>query len=159
MGNATTAYPQAPIPRLLGFSGTRRNLRAHERFIVNDVLDNLHAWAGFVTGACCGIDHYVGEHLARRFPMHQHVVLVPADRSRVARWWEPFGEIVQVREMPPETTYADRNRAIVSASVHLMAFPEGAERDHPRSGTWQTIRMAKRVHDAHPLVLPLSEMR
>jgi len=38
-----------------------------------------------------------------------------------------------------------RNRDIVAASDALLAAPEGPEASYPRSGTWATVRMARRA--------------
>lgn len=43
----------------------------------------------------------------------------------------------------PERPYLDRNKAIVHAVDRMIAAPDGPERQ--RSGTWSTIRYAKRV--------------
>lgn len=116
---------------------------------------------GFVTGGCVGIDHTVGRFLAGRYPKRYHVVIVPANRSRVAAWWraEEFQHVVVV-EMAPGTSYADRNQAIVDASEQLVGFPAEPE-EHPssrRSGSWQTIRMAARIHSRAPITYPLSSL-
>lgn len=152
--------PTPPPPGLVGFTGTRRNLRAAEEFIIRDVLDHLGDWHGFVTGACVGIDTFIGRHLVETFPEHRHIVYVPANRSRVCRWWPPFGGLVEVREMPPDTSYEDRNRAIVGSSTYLIGIPEYTEHEprSRRSGTWQTIRMARRIHQMDPAVITLASL-
>lgn len=33
----------------------------------------------------------------------------------------------------------------MSRSTHLLAFPEGQEGQHPRSGTWMTVRIARKA--------------
>lgn len=43
----------------------------------------------------------------------------------------------------PEKPYLNRNKDIVNASTYLIAAPDGPERK--RSGTWSTVRYAKRV--------------
>lgn len=150
---------------IIGWSGSRLDPLLNDRHatLVQSRLTRIgRSPKGFVTGACVGIDQRVGVWLARVFPHVPQLVLVPADRSRVAMWWEAYDLTaykITVREMPPGTTYADRNREIVRYSTALAAFPQYPE-DHPksqRSGTWQTIRMARAAHATAPFVFPLEE--
>lgn len=47
----------------------------------------------------------------------------------------------------PEKDYHDRNHDIVEmCSGELIALVPGPEKDFPRSGTWATVRHAKRMH-------------
>jgi hypothetical protein len=102
---------------------------------------------GVVTGGCIGFDHIMGQYLAAIDPDISHTVIVPADRSRVHEWWlDPYFSFVEVVEMPLGTTYRDRNIEIVRRSDWLLGQPERPEGDTKsvRSGTWQTIRFARR---------------
>ena len=49
--------------------------------------------------------------------------------------------------MPWGTTYADRNYQLVHRGTMLFGFPAYPEKDprSARSGSWQTIRMARRA--------------
>lgn len=40
--------------------------------------------------------------------------------------------------------YLERNGAVVDSTHVLLAFPSGREEDQPRSGTWATVRYARR---------------
>ena len=78
------------------------------------------------------------------------MVVIPADRSQTDPWWEPViarGGSVTLIEMPPDTSYADRNTEIVHQSDAIVGFPAYPENDQRslRSGTWQTVRMAERA--------------
>ncbi len=42
-------------------------------------------------------------------------------------------------------TYRTRNKHIVTASDILLAFPSGSEKSQPRSGTWMTVRIARKL--------------
>ncbi len=45
----------------------------------------------------------------------------------------------------PELIYKDRNQAMVNNCDMLLALPKG-NREEQRSGTWMTIRMARRIN-------------
>lgn len=145
-----------PWKKIIGITGSRRDPLTDERqaTLLMRGLTGFKTPRGFVTGACVGVDHRAGVFLARAWPDVPHLVLVPADRSRVRRWWEepppPSDRAeakITVRDMPPGSSYADRNAAIVDTCDVLVGFPAHDE-DHPgsrRSGSWQTIRLARAV--------------
>jgi hypothetical protein len=101
----------------------------------------------YVTGGCVGGDAFIGRWLYVNRPGAEHVVIVPANRSRVEEWWR--GLDVTVTEMPPGTTYADRNARLVAEAEGgaVFAFPLYPEHDprSRRSGSWQAVRMARHV--------------
>lgn len=137
----------------LGTTGTRNIPQAWEseyveRLTAPDMLEWLSQFDGFVTGACIGWDDVFGTTMALTFPEKEHLVIVPADRSRVVEWWHamPYNNI-SVMEMPEGTTYRDRNMQIIENCDHLFYCAEYSE-DHPksiRSGTWMTVRIARTV--------------
>jgi predicted Rossmann fold nucleotide-binding protein DprA/Smf involved in DNA uptake len=47
-----------------------------------------------------------------------------------------------------------RNRIIVDGCDVLLAAPSGAERDNPRSGTWMTVRYARKRRKRIVIVWP-----
>jgi hypothetical protein len=104
----------------------------------------------YLTGGCTGGDASIGRWLYVNRPGAEHVVIVPADRSRVDPWWEDpaldgLPGRVTVIEMPPGTTYEDRNARLVAEATAVFGFPAYPERDprSRRSGTWQAIRMSR----------------
>lgn len=132
-----------------GFTASRDLDERGEGVVVN-VLCQLRA-ARYVTGGCVGGDAFIGRWLALNRPDAEHVVVVPADRSRVDPWWlEPVvrcSALVEVTEMPPGTTYRDRNARLVGESAMFCGFP-AYEEDDPRSlrsGSWQALRMSRRA--------------
>lgn len=109
------------------------------------------AGARYVTGACEGGDAWIGAFLHRNRPDALHEVIVPADTSQVDWWWEQpenlGGPGITVTRMPWGTSYADRNQALADRADEVIGFPLFPEADprSRRSGTWQTIRMARRA--------------
>lgn len=124
-----------------------RDLDDPGREVALNVLVQVPHADRYFTGACIGGDAFIGRWLRENRPHAEHVVVVPADRSRVDCWWDPSDPAVTVLDMPDGTTYADRNAELVSwgdAVFGLPAYPEDDPRSR-RSGTWQTIRMARRA--------------
>jgi hypothetical protein len=97
----------------------------------------------FITGGCRDGDAIIAEWLYRRgMPVH---TILPADHKQIDFLWARHANTYY--QMPPGTTYKDRNAAIVAESERVYGFPMYPE-THPRSrrsGTWQTIRMARRA--------------
>jgi hypothetical protein len=124
----------------IGFTGTR-NLHHGDVDRIYAIVQALPGDAIYITGGCVGVDATVARiayGLGR-----QVLTVVPADRSRVDPDWEQYCN--ESWELGPTSTYRDRNTLIVETSNRLIAFPEYPE-DHARSkrsGTWQTIRMAR----------------
>lgn len=131
---------------IVGFTSARNIFGvAARRF--TEVLDYLEDAGEFVTGGARGGDAAIGAYLAHRYPYKSHTVLLPTNKNQISDWWTLSKAAVKVIEMPEGTDYKYRNQAIVDRSTELIGFPEFDEFDprSKRSGTWQTIRMARRV--------------
>lgn len=156
--------PRDLFGRVVGITGTRTAPNEAQAEFLMRQLTGLRKVRGFVTGAALGIDHHLGLWLAQAYPETPQLVIVPANRRQIVRWWlDAHGnglfDNVKVRLMPPGTSYAERNQAIVQISTALLGFPPASEAAMAgvRSGTMQTIRMA-RAADVPTYVFPLSEM-
>jgi hypothetical protein len=117
--------------------------------VVINVLCRVPHADRYITGACIGGDEFIGVWLFTNRPAARHAVIVPANRSRVSYWWTriPGGERVEVIEMPPGSSYRDRNLRLVTEATDTYGFPDYPE-DHPRSarsGSWQTIRLGRQA--------------
>lgn len=144
--------------RTLGFTGTR-NIKSPADVawtIMPWVLTDFRKFECFVTGGCRGFDREIGYGLATMLPAKHHRVIVPDNRSQVDRWWndshllkrvQDAGGSITVYEMPEGTSYKDRNQCIVDDSDELFYYAEYPETDprSRRSGTWQTVRLARRA--------------
>jgi hypothetical protein len=137
--------------RSVSFTASRDMGQAAREGIVTSVL-TVHVPLAdrYVTGACIGGDAFIGRWLNYNRPDAEHVIVVPADRSRVDNWWMTGlfnGRPVTVIEMPPGTTYADRNARLVAEADAVFAFPAYPENDPRslRSGTWQTVRLSRKA--------------
>lgn len=132
----------------VGFTASRNLKGVNPRKMVSPLSELKKS--EFVYGGCIGGDEAIAIWLTTYGPAgSRHRVILPANRKAVAEWWkypnaaDPFP---LVEYMPAGTTYKDRNQRIVDISDLVIGFPEYPE-DHPkslRSGTWQTIRMARR---------------
>lgn len=133
----------------VGFTGSRR-VTPDQAHWLEVMIANIHIEDReyeIRTGACVGIDSIVAQAFAIHHPQVHNRIIVPADRSRVR---PDFLEQMDLRGaelefMPPGTSYRDRNLRIVEGSDWVLGFPGHSEYDprSQRSGTWQTIRMAK----------------
>jgi hypothetical protein len=140
------------LTRSVSFTAARAMDEAAQKGVVTSVLMvHVPHVARYVTGACVGGDAFIGRWLFYSRPEAEHVVVVPGDRSRVDDWWVSAsftsGRPVTVVEMPPGTTYADRNARLVAEAGAVFAFPAYPEDDprSRRSGTWQTVRLARKA--------------
>jgi len=134
----------------VSFTASRDLDQGGKGTVTNVLAARVPVAARYVTGACEGGDAFIGRWLYLNRPEAEHVVVVPADRSRVDYWWmlasgRPV--TVTVIEMAPGTSYADRNARLVAEGDTVFAFPAYPE-DDPRSlrsGTWQAARMARKA--------------
>jgi hypothetical protein len=146
-------------PLAVSFTASR-DLDARGQEVIAGVLTvRLPRVACYITGGAAGGDAFIGRWLATNLPGAHHVVVVPADKSQVDPWWLTAGVDVEVIPMPAGTTFKDRNAELVRRGTAVFGFPACPE-DDPRSlrsGTWQTVRMARKAGNLsqwHCLRLP-----
>jgi SLOG cluster4 family len=135
---------------IVGITGTR-DLHEHQER-AQRALAMLCVYCKFlsaptselVTGACTGVDALAAR-TAKSYGFTVHTI-VPADRSKVDPDWTQY--CTTSLELSSEYTYKDRNRLIVKRATCLFAMPLYAEDDRRslRSGTWQTVRLARAKH-------------
>lgn len=131
----------------ISFTASRFNFAPPPPVVASVLSARVPPADRYVTGACQGGDAWIGAWLYVARPAAEHVVVVPYNRRQIDPWWTRTGSLplVTVREMPPGTSYADRNRVLVDSADQVFGFPAFSEEDprSQRSGTWQTIRMAR----------------
>src|SRR5262245_47960724 len=122
----------------IGFTGTRTGMTAAQWLTFKDLYDGLAWWSStpitFLHGGAIGADQQAASYVAE------------LDRDRL----ECFPAIgTTYRPVYKETIHPmmdplDRNRMIVNQSTILIATP-GQAVDQVRSGTWRTVRYARRL--------------
>lgn len=116
----------------VGFTGTQRGMTRQQRRVLSWWLDS-HDVEEMHHGDCVGADEEM--HLLAREHRIPVVTHPPLNESRRA--------FCRVPGDRPAKEYLSRNRDIVDETDMLVATP--ATRDEvARSGTWMTIRYAKR---------------
>lgn len=118
----------------IGFTGTQSGWTSNQLVHMHMILNRLHR-AGFEVmhnGDCVGSDKQAADHWhSIGGSIFLHPPTVDAKRAFLHAEWS-------ADPLP----YLTRNKAIVAASVLLIATP-GAMEEELRSGTWATIRNAR----------------
>ena len=127
----------------LGFTGSRDGMTMGqvERFAAE--LKMLPSLEEFHHGDCIGADEQAAAMVKRYHPSCK-IVIHPPDNSINRAYCH--GD--DIRE---EKSYLARNRDIVDESSNMIATPPTRE-ELVRSGTWSTIRYARRT-GKHPQIL------
>lgn len=93
-------------------------------------------WTELHHGACKGADeetHHIADELGMHITIHP-----PTDTKHMMALPEPSERITIL----PAKPYIPRNHDLTDAAEVLLALPNGPEEEHPRSGTWATVRYA-----------------
>lgn len=121
----------------VGFTGTREGLTAAQREqLANYVV--AHSPSQAHHGCCVGADE-VFSNMCGTF-MHTEVIGHPGDMPALTM----ANLEVHCDEVLPAKPNLDRNRDIVDACEVLFACPKTMEEEQ-RSGTWATVRYARKV--------------
>jgi hypothetical protein len=131
----------------VGFTGTRHGLTALQRAALHRLLADLRP-AEVHHGCCVGADEECARaaaNLGNGCQVHAHPCTLTA--YQFAGWALISGHRHPVK--PP----LERNRDIVDATDLLIACPDGHE-EKQRSGTWHTVRFARRSGKPRVLIFP-----
>jgi hypothetical protein len=129
----------------IGFTGTQRGMTDHQKSVVELVIRALFrdGWRWVHHGDCIGADREFHD-LARAagFSVHLHPPVVYTKRA-----------FCKADAIEPVKPFLVRNHDIVDASEVILATPKEAE-EVLRSGTWATIRYARKTGKLVKVILP-----
>lgn len=140
------------------FTGTRSLKPQHTRLIL-PVLEELTDGTDFYTGCARGVDTFVARALTLLYPQARHHLIVPAGphNEELVDGWLPNDGNRFIHVMPPAASVPEamrqRNAILVAKADRVVGFPLYEEARMPRSGTWQTIRMARKTHKMYRQML------
>ena len=126
----------------VGFTGTRNVL--HNRVDILEHILNALKSHGFNTlhhGDCIGGDYQA--HMAATYCGY-NIVVHPPINGRYRFLEHPARSHYKSVQMLEQRDYLVRNHDIVDASQILIAFPQDPDHEVQRSGTWATIRYARK---------------
>lgn len=140
MGLGQSQFRTKPLRRNLtkkvGFTGTRVGMTDRQRAVVIDLL--LAERAEIVYhGGCVGADTEFDCICYYFFPRGITTVIHPSNKKEMQGRWHYTLFVM------PEKHPLDRNRDIVDESDFLIATPK-EDKEMLRSGTWATIRYARK---------------
>ena len=134
---------------ILGFTGTRHGMspvqiQEFKRLIKRLALN--HSIEGFHHGDCLGADAQAHDWIIRYLPRCP-VYIHPSNMGNLRAYRR--GTYIYLPAAP-----LVRNRRIVDQCTFLVACPNTREEEEVRSGTWATVRYARRVNRPLRIVLP-----
>jgi hypothetical protein len=129
----------------IGFTGTQEGMTSEQKQAVIKMLTQLKEEISEVHhGDCLGADadfHRIA--IGLNLPVILHPPIKPDKRAYCSDW-------VEAR---PKKDYLVRNKDIVDDSDVLIATPRHPK-EELRSGTWATVRYAKRIKKRVVIILP-----
>ncbi len=129
--------------RLIGFTGTQKGMTVPQSLAVRSILsDRRGVWLHH--GDCVGADaqaHVFAKATGYLLAIH------PPINWRKRAWCIGFDRRY------PEKDYIARNHEIVDVTDELIAAPAQAQEER-RSGTWATIRYARKQRKLVTIVFP-----
>ena len=137
-----------PMTLTVGFTGTQKGMTANQKFTVYTILQSYaaldHGTMVFRHGDCIGADaeadkfaHALGYYVITHPPVNESKRACCPDA-----WYEE-----------PAKEYLERNKDIVHAASVMIATP-GEREEVLRSGTWSTVRYAKKNWTTVLIVYP-----
>lgn len=125
----------------IGFTGNRYGLREDQKIQIIELLDKYNDIT-VSHGDCIGSDtdfhklciSYKYTHPEKTITVH----IYPPDNPRLRGFNK--GDVVM-----PEKPYLHRNMDIIKNSDLLIACPVDKNKEEQRSGTWSTIRQARKL--------------
>jgi hypothetical protein len=131
----------------IGFTGTQRGMTERQRQALSCALDELHATA-FHHGDCIGADAQAHDIAAI---MGCEIVIHPPALDAKRAW-------KRSEQMRKPRSYLSRSKDIVRDTDMLIAAPAEAT-EQLRTGTWSTVRFARKIGRTVWVILPSGDMR
>ena len=141
---AALSIPQGALTMIVGFTGTQEGMNALQKAMFVGVIARLCP-AEFHHGDCIGADMEAHDLIRQHLPRCRIVVHPPDINDKRA-----YSECDDVRPAKP---YLVRNKAIVFSCDELVAAPK-SRIEELRSGTWSTIRAARKAGKPVHMVWP-----
>jgi hypothetical protein len=138
----------------IGFTGTQKGMTDAQKRTVGMVLSGMFASLQEAHhGMCIGADHDfhdIVRHIIKESDKQVKIVgHPPKNKSKFVK--DDVDVLMEDKE------YLDRNHDIVDSADMLIATPDG-DTEKLRSGTWATIRYAKKQGKKVIIVKPLGQM-
>jgi hypothetical protein len=144
-----TASSEPATYPVVGFSGTKDGVTAPQLASLETLFDLIPGARELHHGDCVGADD-AAHHIATR--LGWRIVVHPPQNQRRARGYR--GNL----RLPP-LGFLARNHEIARLCDLLIACPAQPEHDNPRSGTWATVRHARRLHKPIAVIDPAGAVR
>ena len=128
------------MPLKIGFTGTRKGMTFDQKnnfLVMMEELNDEHHLDEFHHGDCIGADKDAHQLVETYFPNIMIHIHPPNNGDKRAFCKGGF--------MHPESSTLERNRHIVDMTELLVATPDGSI-EKLRSGTWSTVRYAKKLN-------------
>ena len=124
----------------IGFTGNRYGLTENQK---NEIINILDKYENIIVlhGDCVGSDtqfHNICLHWIKINPNKKLLIHIYPPNNPTLRAFNN-GDLVM-----EEKTYLERNSNIIKNSSLIIACPKNKEKEELRSGTWSTIRRAKK---------------
>ena len=134
---------------IIGFTGTNRGLTNFQRNEIYRLLVELKA-TEFHHGDCVGAD-LIAHKIA--LSLHISIVVHPPENTEFRAYSSYIIAPLDLVTTLDTDDYILRNHAIVDAADIMLATPKGNEPEI-RSGTWATIRYARRFGNSIYIIFP-----
>jgi len=133
----------------IGFTSTQEGMTKDQRIWLNTFINDFKP-VEFHHGDCIGSDSEAHELVKLIYPECKIIIHPPLNKSKRA-----FNEGTQILK---EKKYLERNKNIVNLTDILIGTPKENE-EILRSGTWSTIRFAKKRNKSFHIILPNGKIK
>jgi hypothetical protein len=153
---------------ILGFTGTLRGMTPEQKTAAELRIAELHPDV-FIHGGAAGADtdaHYIVIDRIPGFDFPHTIEIYPEDSPIRRRdlYWQFAGHRIAAKASGRDLILHDpdkplaRNLIIVQRCDHLLATPASRKEMMRGSGTWATIRYARKAGKPHTIVWPDGEI-